>query len=103
MSITLLLFCLNLLVSIPQAVLLSVHIGVAGCFCPNSSHVICSGISSCAFIYNAATSASAADAITTLISFAMIAIGPLMICLLVSLLPRYVYPPAYDCASDATK
>ena len=88
MSIALLLFCLNIPVRIPHAVLLSVLIGVAGCLCPNSSHVTHSGTSSFAFIYNAATSASAADAITTFIIFAMIAIGPLMICLLFFLLPR---------------
>ena len=103
MSIALLLFCLNVPVRIPQAVLLFVLIGVAGYLCPNSSHVFCSGTRSSTFMYNAATSPCAADDIIAFIIFAMIAIGPLIICLLVHSFPRYVYPAALDCASDATK
>ena len=54
-------------------------------------HVMQSGIKySCSFIYNAPTSASTADAITTWIIFAMIAIGQEIICLLFTLFPRYL-------------
>ena len=64
----------------PLAVLLSVRSGVAGCGCPNSSHVIHNGSMSRAFMNSAPTSASAADDITDLIIFAMTDIGPLIIC-----------------------
>ena len=67
MSITLLLFCLKIPVKILHAVLLSVLIGVEGCLFSNSSHVTHSGTSSFVFMYNAATSASAVDAITAII------------------------------------
>ena len=72
----------------PSAVLLSVLIGVAGCGCPSSSHVIRSGSISRAFINMAPTSDSAADDITDFIIFAMTDMDPLMMCLLFLLLPR---------------
>ena len=72
----------------PSAVLLSVLIGVAGCGCPNSSHVIRSGSISRAFMNIAPTSDSAANDITDLIIFAMTDMDPLMICILFLLLPR---------------
>ena len=87
----------------PHAVVLSVCIGVAGCGCPNSSHVTRNGANSCAFMYSAPISASAADDITDFITFAMTAIGPLIISLLVGLFPKYVYPPAHDLALLATR
>ena len=87
----------------PLAVLLSVCIGVAGCGCHNSSHVTRSGSNCRAFIYKALISASAADDITPLIIFAIIDMGPLIICLLLILFPKYVYPAARDHAPVATK
>ena len=48
----------------PSAVLLSVLIGVAGCGCPNSSHVIRSGSISRAFI-NMAPISDSSDSICT--------------------------------------
>ena len=87
----------------PLAVLLSVLIGVAGCMCPNSAHVVLRGSNSRAFINKAAISDSAADAITCLITFAIIDIGQLFICLFSSLLPRNVYPPALDLAPETTR
>ena len=60
----------------PLAVLLSVYISVAGCGCPNYSHVTGSGSSCLAFIYKAPISASPADDITLFIFFAIIDIGP---------------------------
>ena len=87
----------------PLAVLLSVHSGVGGCGCPSSVSVTLSGSASFAFMNNAAISASAADAMTCLITFARIVIGPLWICLLLLRLPRKVYPPALDRAFDATR
>ena len=50
---------------------------------------------------SAAISASAADAMTCLMTFANTVIGPLCICLLLSLFPRKVYPPALDRACVA--
>ena len=67
------------------------------------AHVMRSGSSSRAFMYSAAISASAADDTTIFIIFAMIDIGPLMICCLLKLLPKYVYPAARDLAPVATK
>ena len=72
----------------PHAVVLSVRMGVAGCGCPSSSHVTLNGANSCALMYSAPISASAADAITDLITFAMTAIGPLIISLFVGLFPK---------------
>ena len=63
----------------PSAVLLSVLIGVAGCGCPNSLQVICSGSISCAFMNSAPISDSAADDITDFIIFAMMDMVPLMV------------------------
>ena len=87
----------------PLAVLLSVYIGVAGCGCPNSSHVTLSGNNCLAFIYKAPISASAADDITPFIIFAIIDIGPLIICLLLISFPKYVYQAARERAPVATK
>ena len=55
-------FCLNLPVKIPYAVVVSVLSGVSGCGCPISINVCHIEITSCAFINNPATSASAANA-----------------------------------------
>ena len=99
----LLLAWLNVPLMIPLAVLLSVCIGVGGCGCPSSSHVTRSGSIARAFIYNAAISALAADDITPFIIFAIIDIGPLMICSFFLLFPKYVYPAALDHAPVATK
>ena len=79
MSIDLVAFCFTVLFIIPSAaVLLSVLIGVAGCGCPNSSHVGRIGTASFAFMYKAPHSASAADCITALITFAKMKIAPLI-------------------------
>ena len=53
---------------IPLVVLLSVMIGVGGCFYPNSSNVVLNGTASVAFMNDPPLSASAADDITALIS-----------------------------------
>ena len=103
MSMALLLACFKVPLMMPLAVLLSVLIGVGGCGCPSSAHVTRSGSSSRAFMYSAAISASAADDTTIFIIFAMIDIGPLMICCLLELLPKYVYPAARDRAPVATR
>ena len=79
MSIALLLFYWNVPLIMPLAVLLSVLIGVAGCGCPNSLHVIRRGSISRAFINSVPTSDSAADDITDFIIFAMIDMDPLII------------------------
>ena len=50
---------------------------VAGCGCPSSSEQYLSGIASWAFMWRAATSASAALPMTGLIAFAIISTGAL--------------------------
>ena len=77
MSIDLDAFCLTLLFIISSAVLLTVCIDVAGCGCPNYSNVVRIGTASFAFMYRALDSASAADCITALITFAKMQIAPL--------------------------
>ena len=101
MSIALLLAWLNVPLIMPFAVLLSVCIGVAGCGCPNSSQVTRNG-SNCLLFNNAPISASAADYITPFIIFAIIDIGPFIICLLFISFPKYVYPAALDLAPMVT-
>ena len=64
----------------PLAVLLSIYIGAAGCGCPKSLHVTLSGSNFLAFMYNAPISASVAEDITLFIIFAIIDIGPFIIC-----------------------
>ena len=72
----------------PSAVLLSVLIGVAGCGCPNTLHIIHSGSISRAFMNIAPNSDSAADDITDLIFFAITDMDPLKIWILFLLLCR---------------
>eukprot|EP00957_Ditylum_brightwellii_P117979 8998489-Ditylum_brightwellii.AAC.1 len=63
--------------TIPFAVVLSVMIGVSGCRCPISSRAVQSSSTSHEFAYSAPLLASAADAMTVLISSQMLWTGPL--------------------------
>jgi hypothetical protein len=70
MSIAFERLCLTVLFAMPQAVLLSVHMDVACCECPSSSRVVRMGRSYFAFIKSPATSVSAAELMTFLMSLA---------------------------------
>ena len=70
------LFTIVLLVK-PTAVELSVWMGVLGCGHPISINVLRSGIIFLAVMYNAAISASAADAMTVLMICAIVKTDPL--------------------------
>ena len=70
-------FCLMIPLIIPHAMLLSVCMGVASCWLPNSSKVYMIGTTSLALMYNAPSSASAVDAMTFHRMLAMLRIGPL--------------------------
>ena len=61
----------------PSAIALSVWSGVCGCLCPNSSRMILMYTASRAMMYNAANSASVADDITCLMTWAMLRTAPL--------------------------
>ena len=62
----------------PTAVELSVWIGVLSCGHPISINVLRSGIIFLDVMYNAAISASSADAMTVLMIFAIVKTGPLI-------------------------
>ena len=77
MSIALVLLGWMFLLATPTAVLLSTCMGVWGCLCLISSRVVRTGIASRALMNIAPTSASAAEDITALISWAMVSTAPL--------------------------
>ena len=62
----------------PNAVVLSVCIGVGGWGCPISSRVVLAGMASRAFMNNAPISASAADDMTALMICATFNTAPLL-------------------------
>ena len=94
-------FWLTLSFGMPQAVELSVHMGVAGCLWPSSFEVFISGTACVAFMNRAAISASAALEQTFLMIFAVTATDPLSLVPLS--LERQCNPPALLRASDATR
>ena len=85
----------------PQAVELSVQIGVAGCLWPSLLRVLMSGTTWVAFVKRAAISASAALEQMFFVIFAVTATDPFSLVPL--LLERQWNPPALLQASGATK
>ncbi len=77
MSIALVCLGMNLPLTTPSAIELSVWSGVGGCLCPNSSRMILMYTASRAMMYNAANSASVADNMTCLMTWAMLRTAPL--------------------------
>ena len=77
MSADLVAFLNSVLLVNTTTVEFSVCMGVLACGHPMSINVLFSGIISLAVMYNAAISASAADAITVLMIFAIVKAGPL--------------------------
>ena len=77
MSFELVAFGWIFFVTDPNAVVLSVWIGVDGCLWPISSTVFHAGIACCELIYSAPISASAAEVITFFMMFAMFNTDPL--------------------------
>ena len=67
-----------LLLTTPNAVLLSVCMGVFGCLCPISCRRLRIGTASHALMYNAPNSASAALDMTPFMIFDMLRIAPLL-------------------------
>ncbi len=67
-----------------STVLLSVCVGVGGWGCPISLSTLCIGTASCVLMYNAPSSALAAEDITTLMSCAMLSMAPLLLGSIVS-------------------
>ena len=88
---------------IPLVVLLSVLIVVASCGCPHSANVVLRGSRYLALMNNAAISASAADSITCLMTFEMIDMGQLLICVFSPLFPKNVYHPSLDLDPATTR
>jgi hypothetical protein len=69
---------LIVLLSIPPVVVLSTCMGVGGCGCPSSSRTRHSTLASCVLRNSAPSSASAADAATSLRMVQVIWIAPLI-------------------------
>ena len=72
-------FFRTLLFTTPNAVVLSIWIGVGGCLCPISSSNCRCGMASCELIKSAASSASAADDITARMICEVVCIAPLFV------------------------
>ena len=76
MSIDLERLCLMVLLVMPEAVELSILMGVGGCGCPISARMVLNIITSCPFTNSAPISASAADAMTFFIIAQTACTGP---------------------------
>ena len=72
-------FFMTLLLTTPNAVVLSVCIGVGGCLCPMNSRMCHAGTASWQFKYSAPTLALAADDSTALIICNIVNTAPLLV------------------------
>jgi hypothetical protein len=86
-------FCLIVLLTMPNAVELSVRRGVGGCVCPSSVSVTLSGAPLWALLKHAPTSDSAAEATTFLMTTATLRMDPLSVSCSGDLFPRKNRPP----------
>ena len=77
MSVDLVAFVWRFFVTNPNAVVLSVWVGIGGCLWPIPSAVVRAGIACCELIYSAPISASADEVITFFIICTMVKAAPL--------------------------